>query len=397
MRHLHAGHWLGFAVFLTVPLAVIAPKGEVILVALVALPLLARTVSRGFHRQVLKSPTAATLALMLIWGCTSALWALEPETALRRSGSLALLAAAAVSLFLACDALVAEERWVARRATVVGLTTGCLLLIVELSAGLPVNTLVRDAENVTKPTILNGALSIVAIMAWPAALILRQQKRLWLAIGVLLLAVIVLLLGDGNSARVAFGLAALVAAAALHWPDMSRRAMVIVSTLGILTAPLVPGTFLSPDRWTDALSGTTDSAIHRLHIWNFSAERIAEKPLAGWGLDASRTIPGGDVEVIQDGASMQLHPHNAPLQIWLELGVPGAAGLAAIVIIALMSARHLPREAQAASLATTTAALAVASLSFGIWQHWWLATLALATVAVKIAVADSEPSNAQSV
>jgi exopolysaccharide production protein ExoQ len=391
MRRLHAGHWLGLALFFAVPLASVAPKGEVVLVALAALPLLARNISQGFYLQIPRSLTAIVLALMVLWGCATALWALEPSAALQRGGSLALLAAAAVSILLACDNLVAEERKLARWATVAGLAVGCLLLIIELSVDLPINSMVRGAENVTKAAILNSALSMVAIMAWPTALILKQQNKLWFAVGVLLLAVTVLLLGDGNSARIAFGVAALVATVTLLWPDMSRRAMVIIATLGIATAPLLPSTFLSPDDWKDALSGTTDSAIHRLHIWHFSAERIFEKPIAGWGLDASRTIPGGDVEVIQDGASMQLHPHNAPLQIWLELGILGAAGLAAIVTIALLSVRNLPREAQAASLATTTAALVIASLSFGIWQHWWLATLALAAVAVKIAVVHPEP------
>lgn len=391
MRWFHAGHWLGSALFLMAPLAVVAPKGEVILVAFVALPLLTRAISRGSYRQSLQSSLVVVLVLLLLWGGVSALWALDPLASLYRAGTLALLATAGVALLTASEALVEEERRFTRKAIVAGLLVACVLLIVELSAELPLNTLVRGEENVAKPTILNGALSIVAILAWPAALILRQSKGPWFAITLLLLAVTVLILGEGNSARVAFGLAALIAALSLHWPAMIRRAMVIIAVLGILGAPFWPAIVLSPERWTEVLSQTTDSAIHRLHIWQFSAERIAEKPLAGWGLDASRIIPGGNIEVIQDGASMQLHPHNAPLQVWLELGVPGALGLAAIVLIALLSFRRLPNEAQAASLAATTAALAIASLSFGIWQHWWLATLILAAVSVKISVADSEP------
>ena len=391
MRRFHAGHWLGLALFLMAPLAVVAPKGEVVLVMFVALPLLARAMSRGSYRQSPLSPLVVILVLLLLWGSASALWSIDSLASLYRAGTLALLAVAGVALLTAGDILVEEERRFARNATVAGLLIACVLLIVELSAGLPLNTLVQSAGNVPKPTILNGALSIVAIMAWPAALILRQNKGSLFSIALLLLAAVVLILGESNSARLAFGLAALIAALSLLQPAMARRAMIIIATLGILGAPLLPGTVLSPERWADVLSQTTDSAIHRLHIWQFSAERIAEKPLAGWGLDASRIIPGGDIEVIQDGASMQLHPHNAPLQVWLELGVPGAMGLAAIVLIALLSVRHLPNDVQAASLATTTAALTIASLSFGIWQHWWLATLTLAAVSVKIAVDGAEP------
>ena len=391
MKKLHAGHWLGLALFLVVPLAVVAPKGEVVLLVFVALPLLARTISRNSYRQSLRSPLLIVLTLILLWGAISALWALDPVAALHRAGTLALLAVAAVTVLAATDHLLDEERRVVRRSAVFGLIFGCALLAIEITAGLPFNSALRDSTEWIKPTILNGALSISAILAWPAALIVRQDKGPWLAIVLMLLVVFVLVLGESNSARVAFGLAVVITALTLHWPAIASRAVIVIVVAGILTAPLLPGNILEPERWSETLSHTTDSVIHRFHIWHFSAERIAEKPIAGWGLDTSRIIPGGEVEVIHKGARMQLHPHNAALQIWLELGIPGALGLTAIVLIALLSARYLPREAQAASFATTIAALTIASLSFGIWQHWWLATLALAAVSVKIAVDDAEP------
>lgn len=391
MRRLHAGHWLGLTLFLMAPLAVVAPKGEVVLLALVALPLLARTVRRSTYRESLRSPFVIVLIALLAWGAVSTFWALDTMAALHRAGSLALLAIAAVAVFSACDVLVDEERRIVRKAALLGTALGGALLLLELTGGLPLNTALRGGSGDLKPTILNGALSVVAIMVWPAVLIARQMRGLIAAIALLLLVIVVLFLGEGNSARVAFGLAVVTVIAARHWPTITMRALILITVVGILAAPLLPATVLAPERWEAALSNVTDSAIHRLHIWRFSAERIAEKPITGWGLDSSRTIPGGDVEVIEDGASMQLHPHNAALQFWLELGTPGALGFAAIVLIALLSGRHLPREAQAASLATAVAALTVASLSFGIWQHWWLATLALAAVAVKIAAADAEP------
>ncbi len=391
MSRLYAGHWLGLAMFLIAPLAVVAPKGEVVLLAFVALPLLACTISRSSYKNWIRSPIAVVLLLLLLWGAASAGWALDSTAALQRAGTLALLALAVLVVFTATDYLLAEERRIVRMSIVLGLILGCSLLVIELTMGLPFNSALRDSTDWIKPTILNGALSVAAILAWPAALILRQNKGPVPAIILLLAVIVVLVLGEGNSARLAFGLAALTAALTLYWPAIASRAVIVVSVAGILAAPLLPGTLLTPERWSEALLQTTDSVIHRLHIWHFSAERIAEKPVVGWGLDTSRIIPGGDVEVIYKGARMQLHPHNAALQVWLELGVPGAVGMTAVVLIALLGARHLPRQTRAASFATTVAALAIASLSFGIWQHWWLATLALAAVSVKVAVAESEP------
>ena len=111
-------------------------------------------------------------------------------------------------------------------------------------------------------------------------------------------------------------------------------AAAIVSVLVIITAPL---TFARLER-LPALAETADavklSAGHRLLIWSFAGDRIAERPLAGWGLDSSRTIPGGRDPIRPGETWMPLHPHNAPLQLWLELGVPGAVLFALLVALA---------------------------------------------------------------
>ena len=63
---------------------------------------------------------------------------------------------------------------------------------------------------------------------------------------------------------------------------------------------------------------------------------VFQRPLLGWGLDTSRAIPGGtdlrpihyivpwsDKPITHPDQNLPLHPHNAALQIWLELGLFG--------------------------------------------------------------------------
>ncbi len=38
------------------------------------------------------------------------------------------------------------------------------------------------------------------------------------------------------------------------------------------------------------------SGIHRLLIWRFAADHVAERPLLGWGMDSSRAMPGGKTD-----------------------------------------------------------------------------------------------------
>ena len=115
----------------------------------------------------------------------------------------------------------------------------------------------------------------------------------------------------------------------------------------------------------------------RLDIWSFAAAMAAHHPLRGWGIDASRTF----------GIAIPLHPHNAALQIWLELGAPGAALAAALTgwIAATLAvlARANPSHA-AAGAGALTAYLIIGGISFGVWQEWWVALgfLTVATLAM---------------
>jgi len=115
----------------------------------------------------------------------------------------------------------------------------------------------------------------------------------------------------------------------------------------------------------------------RLDIWAYVSIVTAEHPLRGWGLDSSRTF----------GAAIPLHPHNAALQVWLELGAPGAALFGALVgwIAASLAvlARVQPSQA-AAGAGALTAYLMIGALSFGVWQEWWVALgcLTVASLAV---------------
>jgi len=111
------------------------------------------------------------------------------------------------------------------------------------------------------------------------------------------------------------------------------------------------------------------SIYHRAAIWQFVAERIEEKPLLGWGLHASRSMPGAKELVARGAEILPLHPHNGPLQLWLELGAIGAVLGAALLA---WLARNAASAAQAAAL---TAMLVVGSVSFGLWQGWWMAAI----------------------
>jgi O-antigen ligase len=165
-----------------------------------------------------------------------------------------------------------------------------------------------------------------------------------------------------------------------------------LALIGIMVSPFAAQRLITP-QVVDFISQrtTTISAQHRLTIWRFVSEKIMEKPLTGWGLDASRAMPGGKdkihlhVKQCQSpcyyvGERLPLHPHNLALQLWLELGLPGAA-LGAIAIFGLFRAiaiQPITRWDRALLTAQSSAGLVISGLSYGAWQAWWLSSLALA-------------------
>lgn len=104
----------------------------------------------------------------------------------------------------------------------------------------------------------------------------------------------------------------------------------------------------------------------RLHVWRFASRLIVQRPMQGYGLDASRAYE----------PDIPMHPHDAALQLWLELGVIGPALMALFFAWLFYKVLRLGRTDPvwaAAACACASVYLLIGAISFGIWQEWWLA------------------------
>jgi exopolysaccharide production protein ExoQ len=194
---------------------------------------------------------------------------------------------------------------------------------------------------------------------------------------VLTIGVICVLVGE--TAQIAFLIGVVAAVLVYFCRKRLTRFAAIASVILILGAPLIfppldgievthrVSRYFKPSLW------------HRLDIWSFVGSHIAERPLFGWGLDSARAIPGGNVQIpggLPGQSWLPLHPHNAPLQLWLELGVPGAALFALFVarLWLALGAVPWPRLYAAAAGGGLVTALVVALGSYGIWQEWLISS-----------------------
>ena len=175
-------------------------------------------------------------------------------------------------------------------------------------------------------------------------------------------------------------LGALICAGAMGMAALTPKGGV-VSAFGGAAALLIGAPLVG--RIAAGLSDATKSGLpfsweHRVESWAYVTERVFERPFFGHGFDAVRTM---DATMQMRGHEMSLvslHPHNAGLHVWVETGAVGV-GLAVVALI-LLARRALDwcgaDRARAMAVSGLTAAIAViASVSYGVWQEWWWATV----------------------
>lgn len=385
-----AATWLALAGFaLAGPLVVAMPKGLWLAGVLVALARLATLAAgagglRQFARDLMR---LRSLWLLAALGVASALWAVAPDHSLERGLRLLLeLAVGALMLGFAREAPPAEG--------------GRLLR--ALAAGLAVAAVAGIADILTDGAVLGWAheepvaiyaygrgAAFAAVAAVPLAILLWQHRdRLWAIVGPAA-AIAFVAVAANETAKLVLPLA--VAGAALALWRWTRPLPALAFAAALVATPLVlPQPMDGPlGCW---LMEQKLSVVHRVGIWNFVDSAAAERPLLGWGLEASRRIPGGTTQLAMPdcgpelgpdalgpriGERLPLHPHGFALNTWLELGAVGAFLLLVALLDLARGLARMPRARAIAPCAAVSAALFPAAVSFGMWQGWWLTTLFL--------------------
>jgi len=387
--------------FAMLPVAILAPRTLSAVLAIAAIAMAARS-ARTWRHGWRAERGLWLLGGVLLWALLSIAWVGDPAQGFERWIKLALGTALGVALLSGAATLDGRaRRWIGG-AVAAGVALGFAYMALDLALqGAPRRWLLELPGYYSRAG-LNRGLTVAMLMIWPAGLWLWRWRR-WAAVALFALCVAVLSRTESDSATAAFGLGAVTFALALAAPRAVALVLAVATAAAVLLAPLAPMTVLRPDMVAAVAPNLPSPGVHRLYIWAFTAERIAERPILGWGLDASRGLPGKDttlpqvnpalnVETYGQMTLLPLHPHNAALQFWLELGLPGALALALLIGGLLLRVRRLPDRAGAA-VATTTlmVGLSLSSFSYGMWQGWWLAALWLTAAFTVIAVAPREP------
>ncbi len=373
--------------FLAPVFGVLAPPGIVPLL-LAAAALLAAAVWRARGKTSWPLPDrrlSATLGGLTVYCALASIWGFDPPGAFLLAGRIAVLFAAGLFLHAALRRLDQRARTQAGNWFLAGLGLALALLYLEPALGFPVLGLLRAPETLDRYglNLLSRGAVMAAILCWPACALLWRRTGALTAL--CLPAAVLAALAFLSSQSAGFGLlagAATLALAASH--RRAGRIVLIAATLGaMLISPLAGHKFyeaqLQDAGWLPL------SAKHRIEIWHFTVQRIAEKPVLGWGFDAARHMNELAAKEEASGRNpIALHPHNAPLQILMELGIMGAILALALAWLLIQRLETLPRRDRLLGQATYMAGLAISTTAFGFWQNQWLALLMTAALAVAL-------------
>ncbi|MBT4880815.1 MAG: O-antigen ligase family protein [Alphaproteobacteria bacterium] len=342
------------------------------------------------------------LFCFLIWMFVTCIWTLDPLPALSTAVRFSAVCFMGILAYLGLKNLPVGKFGLLSRIFWIGILGFLALLCFEnLSKNMIMEMLGKDERSFGRPSILFALFflpMLYGILGEEKVASLRQKGMILpLLIGLVSLGVLWYM-----PVRASFTALTGSILAYFFFKKFPRGVLFFGGFVTIL-ALLLPLIFLYFDLHRvdpDLLARIPSSWQHRLNIWHFVSEQIWAKPFLGWGLDASRWMPGADgtfpyyyieggkvIEGIDRGL-LPLHPHSIFLHLWLEVGVVGILLFLWVFwsIIAKIYDAKIDRDKQAAIMACIFMCTLVASTSFGIWQKWWVSSFFLLAIVWKIIV-----------
>ena len=340
------------------------------------------------HRPAVPKPAVAICVVTCLFAFLSCLWAVDPSLSLTRAAKVTLLLLPSLFLLSVASALpkhlVLRYLWLIPAAVAVNL----VLIVIEIANDL---TLLRFFQNIPAEQVihlheLNRPAVAAALLFFPTLAILwqildlRKSVKLLMTAGLLALIISITLWSDSQGAGFAFMISAL---AFLLFPYRYKAAWVVAALIlvgGIMTAPwTVQWGFKNYAAQINDMPfvGMGDGhGAQRLEIYDFLGKKILERPILGYGIEASRSMTMEAHFFTAPGTIANLnifHPHNFALQLWMEFGLIGALAGCALALYLLWQVYSYGLDRyQRSMFATLIAFFAIISTTYNLWTGWWL-------------------------
>ena len=335
----------------------------------------------------LTTPFAISCLALLAWCCLSLTWAEDVQ-----AFTLARLAGVVVAAFLFVSLVEKRSQPEAIGLTSIVLAATLFLCAVFFIEGLtgaqlhrllrPEDAAPRDGEWVPylEMVAARGTAILAPLCFFSAFVVQNKSKVHWSGPALILASLAATWVLPMTASSLAIFIGCIVYGGATWSQKWTARVLFAGLIVGALVSPLLVAFVVRPEIFQLIGLDPSRAMLQRMAIWEYANEYIVANPFIGYGFDAAREIGSrGDTVADTNWAALPLHPHNAFLQIWLELGLGGIV-LTCFVLRQLWGVVETQiEEGQrlVEGLASIGAIATLSLISFGVWQYWWIATWGL--------------------
>jgi len=286
---------------------------------------------------------------LALWALVSLAWSPAPGAAV---GKLSKMIGILLVTQLAIEALPRRMRASNLHLVSIGVGMAALMILLALIGDITGFWYLKVAALVPGRSAL-----LLTCLGWSAAawLLIKNRRPHAAILGGMIF--LVALLDPSREALVPAGVGLVVFAMAWAMPERAGRIIAVVCGALVLLAPLLAGLFRG----------------------------LGSGRIGGWwdvaGLDILRTLTGRGFDAAalarEKGLLSEQLPFSFVTDLWFDLGLLGAAGFAALVVLAFRTAGRLGLEVAPLALAGVGSAFAYAFIERGSTQTWWLNGMAV--------------------
>lgn len=345
-----------------------------------------------YHKS-LKFYTTSVLSVFLAWCFISCFWSPNVFSSLLLCAYISLLTFLLMSIMHSLDDSKKEEiRNIVSKPLSIGLFVAVIIFLAEyLSVGffsLQFKSIVQGKEGPFALYWLDRGCSFVSTISWVIIGYFLQKRLYLLAVSFTLIMFFLLMQSDSFASFVGF-LLAFISFVILYLSNMRLGFLVRIAFASYIFIMPIASFYQNPHILSDEYS-IPESSKHRLFIWNFVANKAAEKPILGHGFASSKYLAGSDdVVEYKDGVKwhlLPLHPHNNSLQSLLEMGIIGLLLFVVLVdsILKNIMLKGNNLIAKTLSISCFINYFFVGMVSFGMWQMWWFSSAIFVALMINI-------------
>jgi len=130
---------------------------------------------------------------------------------------------------------------------------------------------------------------------------------------------------------------------------------------------------------------------HRIVIWEGYSQLISNSPIWGFGMKSDHALGVGQFMQSHLSAAGFLggasSPHNAALEIWVNLGFVGIAIIIGLILVFIIETREkndLYIQKEAGTTASIACIFSISMSGSSLFQAWFLTTIVIFYITVKV-------------